>query len=123
MKRLFMLVAAVIALGSTAFASNGEYEVISKLNNKKTIEGVSSYLKVNFYQREYMEDIFALSAKKMEKAMDGGVVSDTDAKKALAFNLANMKDILSPDQYKKYLVVLNISVNNMNQANLLAENK
>ncbi len=123
MKRLFTLVAAVIALGSTAFASNGEYEVISKLNNKKTIEGVSSYLKVNFNQREYMEDIFALSAKKMEKAMVGGVVSDEDAKKALAFNLANMKDILSPEQYKKYLIVLNISVNNMSKNSLLAENK
>lgn len=120
MKRLFILVAAIIALGSTSFAGNNEYELFSKLNEKEKFEGLSNYLQVNFEQQSYLKDIFALSIKKLEKAMSNGAVTDKESRKILAFNLANAKDVLSSEQYRKYLIILNTTINN-NKYNSLVE--
>lgn len=117
MKRLFVLIAAVITLGGTTFAqdNNGkEYAILSKLAENGKLDGLAKYLEADMLQKDYLEEIFALSLQKMGKA-DGSIASEKNLKKAMTFNLANMKSVLTPEQYKKYLTVLNLTANNMNK--------
>ena len=41
--------------------------------------------------------------------------NETAVDKVLLFNVSNAKYILSDSQYRKYLVVLNLSINNSNE--------
>jgi len=115
MKRFFILVAAVIALGSTTLVGNNEYELFSKLNEKEKFHGLVNYLQANDEQQDYLQDIFALSIKKVQKAIANGSYSADEARKILAFNLANAKDVLTSEQYKKYLTILNVTFHNNSQ--------
>lgn len=121
MKRIFILVAAIVALSSTTFAANGEYSLISKLNETQKVNAISNYLEASYEQKESLKEIFALSAKKMKSAMVDGKLSEAKAQKAISFNLANTKNILSPEQYKKYLVVLNMTLNNTKEGDYIAQ--
>lgn len=121
MKRLFILVAAIFSLSAASFASDGEYAFLSKLTEKEKFDGLANYLQADFEQQRYLKEIFALSNKKLEAASVDGVISNEDLQKALAFNLANTKSVLSREQYKKYLIMLNITTNNSKSGEFLAE--
>lgn len=119
MKRLFVLIAAVITLGGTTFAQDNtgkEYAVLSKLGENGKLDGLAKYLEADVLQKAYLEEIFALSLQKMGKVTpDGSIASEKNLKKAMTFNLANMKSVLTPEQYKKYLTVLNLTANNIDK--------
>lgn len=121
MKRLFILAVAIFSLGSAAFAANNDYSFLSKLNDKEKFNGLVNYLEADYEQQRYLKEIFELSSQKMERASRSGENSEKEVKKALAFNLANTKSILSAEQYKKYLIVLNMTSINSNNTSLLAE--
>lgn len=121
MKRLFILAVAIFSLDSAAFAANNDYSFLSKLNDKEKFNGLVNYLEADYEQQRYLKEIFELSSLKMERASRSGENSEKEVKKALAFNLANTKSILSPEQYKKYLIVLNMTSINSNNTSLLAE--
>lgn len=121
MKRLFILAVAIFSLGSVTFASNGDYAFLSKLNEKEKFNGLVNYLEADYEQQRYLKEIFELSSQKMERASRSGENSEKEVKKALAFNLANTKSVLSAEQYKKYLIVLNMTSINSNNTALLAE--
>jgi len=119
MKRLFVLGLAVMAFGATVFANgNG---VIYKLNNENTLKRVAHYLNADYQQKDDLQYVFGESVKRYEKAISKGESVDQASQKALRFNLANARAILSPDQYKKFIQVLNISVINEASTTLLAE--
>ena len=121
MKRLFILAVALFSLSSVTFAADGDYAFLSKLNEKEKFNGLVNYLEADYDQQRYLKEIFELSSQKMEKASQSGDQSGKDAKKALAFNLANTKSVLSAEQYKKYLIVLNMTSVNSNNTAFLAE--
>ena len=121
MKRLFILAVAIFSLSSVIFASNGDYAFLSKLNEKEKFNGLVNYLEADYEQQRYLKEIFELSSQKMERASRSGENSEKEVKKALAFNLANTKSVLSAEQYKKYLIVLNMTSINSSNTALLAE--
>ncbi|MDU1906183.1 MAG: hypothetical protein E6772_15540 [Dysgonomonas sp.] len=112
MKRFFILVAVVAAFSTTTFASNNEYNLLSGLNETEKVNALSNYLGATSEQKEYLKEIFARSAQKAGTATTEGEISDAKVKKAMAFNLANAKSVLTPEQYKKYLIILNMTLNN-----------
>lgn len=120
MKRLLLLVVVSIVLGGTTFAKNNleskEYAVLSKLNSQNKVDGLVRYLNANTSQKEYLEEIFALSTKKMEREISKQQTPETAIEKIVAFNLANVKSVLSPEQYRKYLTILNMTMNNTPEA-------
>lgn len=120
MKRLFILAVAIFSLGSVSFASDADYAFLSKLNEKGKFNGLVNYLEADYEQQRYLKEIFELSSKKMEKATRNGEDSEKEIRKALAFNLANTKSVLSAEQYKKYLIVLNVTSVNSSNNTLLA---
>lgn len=100
MKRLFTAVVALVAFSATSFASNN-YAVLNKLNDAKVFRGVTRYLGTNSEQDEQLKFVFQESSRKLRR----------DSEKAMSFNLGNVKAVLTPEQYRKYLMVLNMSVN------------
>jgi len=125
MKRLMLLAIAGIVLGGTTFAKttqeSKEYAVFSKLNNQEKFDGLAKYLNADMSQKEYLSEIFALSLRKMEREMSKQTVSEVGMEKAIAFNLANAKSVLTPEQYRKYLTVLNVTLNNSQEEQLFVE--
>lgn len=121
MKRLFILAVALFSLSSISFAADGNYAFLSKLNEKEKFSGLVNYLQADYEQQRYLKEIFEISSQKMEKATRSGADADKQVKKALAFNLANTKNVLSAEQYKKYLIVLNMTSINSNNNALVAE--
>ena len=110
MKRLFTAVLAIVAFSATSFASNN-YSVLEKLNNDKVFRGLTRYLATTGDQDEKLRFVFEESSKKLRK----------DSDKAMMFNLGNVKAVLTPEQYKKYLVVINMSVVKDSQTEYIAE--
>lgn len=108
MKRLFIVVAAIAAFSVSSFANNA---VFAKLTDKATFKNVNRYLDTTSEQESYLKVIFEETSKK----------SEVNAEKAMLFNIANAKAVLTPEQYKKYIIVLNMTVNNESYNELIAE--
>jgi hypothetical protein len=114
MKKVLVLVMVMVATATSAFAINpGNYKVVYKLTNESTFNSLAHYLDVDGLQADQLKYVFELTENKMKSALKSE--NEDAAAKALAFNVANAKYILSDEQYKKYLVVLNLSVNNNNE--------
>ena len=123
MKKTFISALMVLFTVSGTYALDmNEYKVFNKLNNEKTINSLSKYLNVNNEQREQLEYLFDLTDKKMKNAINNE--DENAAEKVMWFNLGNAKYILSAEQYKKYLLSLNMTVNTMSEVSdfYVAEN-
>ena len=106
-----VLVLAMVVFATSAFALNpGNYKAVYKLNNESTFNALARYLDVDESQADQLKYVFELTENKMRSALK----SDNEAaiNKAMSFNVGNARYILSDDQYRKYLVILNLSVNN-----------
>lgn len=110
MKKFLVLVAFVAAFSVSSFAGDSSV-VLAKLGEKSVFNGVTRYLGTSIEQERDLKYVLAESAKRYKD----------DSEKALRFNLANAKVILSPEQYRKYIVVLNMTVANNVEPNLIAE--
>jgi hypothetical protein len=111
MKKILVAVLVLVASTTSVFALDTvKYEVFSKLNNESTFYGLVRYLDVDSSQAEKLEFVFSMTEDKMESALRKN--NEVAAEKALDFNLANVKSVLSTEQYKKYLGIINATVNN-----------
>ena len=118
MKKVLVLV--MVAIATSAFAINpGNYKTVYKLNNESTFNALTRYLAVDENQADQLKYVFQLTENKMKSALKSE--NELAADKVLLFNVANARYILSDEQYKKYLVLLNLSVNN-DKENLLTQN-
>ena len=114
MKKVLVLVMVMVAVATSAFAVNpANYKVVYKLTNESTFNSLAHYLDVDGLQGDQLKYVFELTENKMKSALKSE--NEVAAEKVLLFNVANAKSILTDDQYKKYLVVLNLSVNNNNE--------
>lgn len=119
MKKIILSVLFVLAVYGNSFAMElNDYRVFSKLNNETTLRSLVRYLDADVEQHGQLKYVFELTDRKVKNAVNNG--DEVEAEKALYFNLANMKHLLSEEQYKKYLVVLNLTVAG-NEEVLLAE--
>ena len=119
MKKIVLLVLFAVAVYTNSFALElNDYKVFCKLNNEVTLNSLSRYLNVSDEQRDQLRYLFELTESKVKSAIYK--TDEEAAEKALYFNLGNAKYILSEEQYKKYLVVLNLTVFG-NEEVLLAE--
>ena len=112
MKKVLVLV--MVAFASSVFAiSPDNYKAIYKLNNEPTFNALVRYLNADETQADQLKYVFQLTEDKMRKALKTD--NDAAADNVLLFNVGNAKYILSDNQYRKYLTVLNLSIHNSNQ--------
>jgi len=111
MKKILVLVLVLVATTTSTFAINpSDYGVFYKLNDKSTFTSVVNYLGADKAQADYMKIVENETATNLQSASKTG--DDKLAENAMNYNLYNAKCILSTDQYKKYLVLINLSINN-----------
>jgi len=111
MKKILVLVMVLVATSTFTFAINpSDYGVFYKLNNKSTFNSMINYLRADKVQTDYLKLVFNETAVDLKNASKTG--NDKLAENVLNYNLYNAKCILSENQYKKYLVLINLSINN-----------
>ena len=110
MRRLGMAVAAVLLCATMGFARENRNNVSKEPFN---FEKLSNYLQLSSYQaneveniNEYFLDIQGESLRASEK------MRDKKMRQAVYGNLKLMKKVLTPEQYRKYVVLLNVTNNN-----------
>lgn len=112
MKRLGLAVAAVLLSASVGYAQSGEVK-LSKEPFVVNAERLSSYLQLTPGQYNEVADINAYFIEKQRESIKSS--SKLQTKKmhqAVYGNLKLMKKALTPEQYRKYVVLLNITNNN-----------
>jgi len=111
MKKVLVVFLVAISFTTGVFAENNDkYDIFIKMNNQKTFNGLVSYLKADYSQTEKLGLVFSMTEQKLKSALKKDNVNE--AEKVIFFNLGNVKLVLSEEQYKKYLVIINLSVNN-----------
>jgi hypothetical protein len=111
MKKILVLIMVMVATSATTFAINPtDYEAFYQLNNKSTFNSLIIYLGADKEQADYLKQVFNVTAEEFKNASNAG--NGKYAENVLNYNLRNTKCILSEDQYKMYLKVLNLTVNN-----------
>lgn len=121
MKKILLAIVALVAISTSGKAINPvDCDVFCKLNDSVAFTGIMKYIDADSEQAEHLKYICDLTEKKMKVALTEG--DDIKAEKAMTFNLANAKNTLSDYQYKKYLTLINLTVNNKNEELLLTQN-
>ena len=111
MKKILTVILGLVVSATSAFAlDTNKYEVFSILDNESTFYGLVSYLDVDNNQVEKLDIVFSMTEEKMASALKEN--NEVAAEKAMYFNLGNVKSVLSEKQYKKYLAIINATVNN-----------
>lgn len=118
MKKVIVLAMVMFASTSIFAITNEDYKVFQKLNNQSTVNSLVRYLDADFSQSIDLKYVFSLTEEKLQSALNSG--SEAKVERAIGFNLVNVKAILSEEQYKKYLYILNVSLNH-SKVDLLAE--
>jgi len=119
MKKILVLVMVLFAVSASTFAINpSDYGVFYKLNNKSTFNSLINYLGADKEQADYLKQVFNVTAEELKNASNKG--NDKFAESILNYNLHNTKCVLSENQYKMYIKILNLSINNKSN-NLLNE--
>jgi len=120
MKKILVLVMVLVAGATSTFAINpADYDVFYKLNDNATFDGLVRYLNADSEQAENLKYIFEVAEVKMKAAEKAE--NEVAAEKAVNFNLANAKHILTGYQYKKYLSIINLTINNRYNEVLLTD--
>ena len=115
MKRLYLTVMAVLSMTLT-FAENEELNTVSKADAYKMTVNYSRLadaLGLSLDQQEAVQDIHSEFCADMYNAG----ISGTDerkalVKKALEKDLKHMRSVLSDNQYRTYLMLLNTTIVN-----------
>lgn len=110
MKKVILMIMIAVA-SATATAQSGmelkDYNVFYKLNDQTTFRSMIRYLDLTMEQAEHLQYVNSLTERKLNYA--NKKTSTVAAEKAMLFNLGNAKAVLTEEQYRKYLIVLNVS--------------
>jgi hypothetical protein len=106
MKKILMLVLVLVATSASAFALNPkDYSVFYSLNNKSTFNSLIDYLEADKEQADYLQQVFNKTAIELDNATKNN--NEKLVESVMKYNLYNAKCVLSEDQYKRYLKMLN----------------
>ena len=120
MKKVLVLVLAMVASASATFAVNpGDYDVFYKLNDQSTLKSLVRYLKVNNVQTEQLKNVFSVTENELKSALKSE--DEVAGEKAISSNFSSAKKILSNKQYIKYFTVVNLTISNKYYDVLLTE--
>lgn len=122
MKKMFVLGMVLVALAAHAFAFNPkDYDVFLKLNNKVAYTVLIGYIDADQQQAAFLQHVFKVTEEEMKVAVKKE--NEAAAENVLNYNLRNTKCILTEVQYRKYLVFVNVYLNNENNFAMLTQNK
>lgn len=122
MKKILVLIAVCIGYSVSTFAFNpSDYKNLCKLNTKATFTGLVGYIDADQEQAAFLKRVFQVTDEELTNAAKNENIAA--AENVVNYNLRNAKCILSEEQYKKYLVFVNVYLNNDNNFAMFSENK
>lgn len=122
MKKILVLVMVCVASATSTYAvSPAECNAFYKLNNKTAFESLVGYIDADKEQVNFLKEVFKVTEKELKAAVNKG--NDSFAEKVVDYNLSNTKFMLTEEQYKKYLVFVNVYLKNENNFDMLSEVK
>ena len=108
MRRFGMAVAAVLLCVTMGFARENRNNV-SKEPFAINFEKLSNYLQLSSYQANEVANINDMQGESLRASEK---MRDKKMRQAVYGNLKLMKKVLTPEQYRKYVVLLNVTNNN-----------
>ena len=122
MKKILVLIAVCIGYSVSTFAFNpSDYKSFYKLNNKATFTGLVGYIDADQEQAVFLKRVFKVTEEELSNAAKKENIAA--AENVVNYNLRNAKCILTEEQYKKYLVFVNVYLNDDNNFAMFSENK
>ena len=111
------LIMAVAVLGMSATMNFAKAQCVNEYGNKEPFavefSRLSSYLGLAPYQMEEVLNINDYFVQEQRKSLSKDLKrQDERLQKAVYGNLKLMKEALTADQYRKYVILLNVSNNN-----------
>ena len=111
------LIMAVAVLGMSATMNFAKAQCVNEYGNKEPFavefSRVSSYLGLAPYQMEEVLNINDYFVQEQRKSLSKDLKrQDERLQKAVYGNLKLMKEALTADQYRKYVILLNVTNNN-----------
>lgn len=125
-KIMFIAVSVIMMATATAQGENKVNPSAPEMNYKlgMNFRSMSRYLQLNEEQKCVMErasDDFRYAVSRLEKTTTEKRADNMQ--KALRKNLSYAHEVLSPEQYHRYLIVLNITIKNNGLDELLYSNE
>jgi len=122
MKKILVLVMVLVASAAYTSAINPrDYNAFCKLNNKEAYTALIGYIDADQEQAAFLQHVFKATEQEMKTAVKNE--NEAAAENVVNYNLRNAKCILTTDQYKKYIVFVNVYLNNESNFALLSDNK
>ena len=115
MKKIILMAVAMLSMTTATFAAENENEAVAATYSMNiNLGALAGALDMNIDQVEAAEDINKSFSADL---MNAGSVSNAEerqdlVKKSIDKNLKYMHYILSNDQYRKYVMLLNTTLNN-----------
>ena len=111
------LIMAVVVLGMSATMNFAKAQCVNEYGNKEPFavefSRLSSYLGLAPYQMEEVLNINDYFVQEQRKSVSKDLKrQDERLQKAVYGNLKLMKEALTADQYRKYVILLNVTNNN-----------
>lgn len=110
MKKVLVLVIVATTAIATYALDLYEYKVFYKLNNEKTMISLSRYLKTDNQQICQLKTEFKLTEDKIKLAIENE--NENAAEEAMNSNLENLKKLLTTEQFEKFIIALNATIEN-----------
>jgi len=117
MKKLILAVAMLLATNITAMAddaNSNEMNMVEAYDINININSLARYLELSEDQIEPVDNIQMVFSESLRcAAVSGGKETRKKmVKNAIDYDLKNMRYILTEEQYKKYVRILNVTLNN-----------
>lgn len=117
MKKLILAVAMLLATNITAMAddtNSNEMNMVEAYDINININSLARYLELSEDQIESVDNIQKVFSESLRcAAVSGGQESRKNmVRNAIKYDLKNMRYILTEEQYKKYVRILNVTLNN-----------
>ena len=116
MKKLILSVALLLATGLTAYAedtNSNSMNMVEAYDIEININSLVRFLELSVDQVESVKNIQEVFTESLRCA---AVMNDNSREKmvknAINYDLSNLKYVLTDDQYKKYVRVLNVTLAN-----------
>ena len=112
MKKMMFLL--MVTMATSAFSINSKVSgVFSRLNNEATLKYISNYLNADEAQISELESVFFCTEELLKSSEKEE--SASFAASAVNYNLSSVKSILTSSQYRKYLLLINTSIENIDK--------
>ena len=115
MKKIILFIAFLFTMNASAFAENESNNSVETYSINTNINSLVRYLDLSADQIEPVESVQKVFEENLKYASYvNGETRKHIINNSIEFDIRNMRYILNKEQYRKYITVLNVTLNNRN---------